>query len=138
NPNGALRGQLDGLTAVALTGVNCQTVCFRSPSFFASLLAVNPFNIPRGLIIIPGDNFNTPVFTTAPFKPLLILFFLKPLNTLGIPANPFDRFSRVFIATQLSLLPGTGFAKGSETAILNSTLACQGVNISPVVLSNGA
>ena len=140
NPGGAMRGQLDSIAAVPLTGITCHTVCFRSPTFFAAQLALNPINnIPVGLIFIPGDNANGPVLTTAPFKPFLILYMLKPLNSLAIPFNnPFLRLRRVFIALQLSLLPGNGFTKGPENAILNSTLACHGITINPIVLSNGA
>jgi len=140
NASGAIRGQLSTLTVAALTGITCQTICFQSPSYWAAQLAGNPFifqNLPFGVIIIPGDNFFGPVLTNMPFKPFLLLYMLKPLGTLAVPTNPFLRLRRVFIAFQLSFLSGR-FNKGAEPAILNSTLACHGITITPIVLSNGA
>src|SRR5207248_3902179 len=126
NTTGALSGPVGPLAVTALTGGGCQTICFRSPTFFSTF---GFGGCP--LIIIPGENGNAPVSACAPFKFLTIFFFLKPLNTLAIPTNPFDRFARAFIAFQLSLQPQFGFGKAAEAGVLNSNLACQGVTIAP-------
>ncbi len=120
---------------VAAQSGPCDVICFLSPAQWATRLVPNPFvNIPRGLIIIPGDNFNTPTSTIAPFKPFLILYILKPLGTLGVPTNPFLRLRRVFVAAELSLLSGR-FFKAEEPAIFNSALSCYGLTFSPFTLS---
>jgi len=121
---------------VAAQSGPCDVICFASPAQWAIRLVANPFNIPVGVIIIPGDNNNGGVLTTAPFKPFLILYILKPLNTLAVPTNPFLRLRRVFVAAQLSLLSGR-FFKGEEPAIYNSALSCYGLTFAPFTLANG-
>lgn len=127
---------------VAAQSGPCDVVCFRSPAQWATHLVPNPiFNIPVGLIIIPGDQFNHPVLTTAPFKPFLILYILKPLGTLATPTNSFLRLRRDFVAAELSLLAGTGsfgfVAKAEEPAILNSALSCYGLTFTSFTLNTG-
>lgn len=124
---------------VAAQSGPCNTICFLSPAQWATRLAGNPFifrNLPVGVIIIPGDNANVPVLTSFPFKPFLLVYMLKPLNTLAVPTNPFLRLRRVFIAAQLSLLSGRYF-KAEEPAVFNSALSCYGLTFAPITLSNG-
>lgn len=120
---------------VAAQSGPCDVICFASPAQWATRLAFTPIvNIPVGLIIIPGDNFNQPTSTIAPFKPFLILYILKPLNNLAVPTNPFIRLRRVFVAAELSILSGR-FFKPEEPAVFNSVLSCYGLTFTSFTLS---
>jgi len=105
--------------------LKCDTICFRSPTYWSFYLN----SLPNGSILIGGINFNNPV-SIQRNKDLI-------RQTLQNNASAMQLLNQQFVTLQLSLAANGGTASPVVFNVFWSPLRCSGVNFTPVTLSNG-
>jgi hypothetical protein len=105
-------------------GFKCDTICFRSPQYY--LLNLN--RLPQAAVLIAGVNVNSPVSTSN-------LHAIKLALEGGRTAT--QVFNQQFVAAQLSLALTGGTASAPAVNAQWSPLHCYGLNMAPIMLTNG-
>ena len=105
--------------------IKCDTICFRSPSFY--LLRLN--YLPNGSILISGVNFNNPISIQRSKDQIRIALQGSGTGMLNL--------NREFVAMQISLAYAGGLGSPVVFNTYWSPLRCSGITFQPVTLSNG-
>jgi hypothetical protein len=105
-------------------GDACSAICFRSPIYFR----LNIGNLPHGVVVIGGMNFNRPISTTD-----------KRAISIALRGGftPLQKLNQEFVAAQLNVLNAGGEGSPRVVTAMEGKLKCYGMDFAPVTLSNG-
>ncbi len=136
NPGTGLLGQLTGgypsgfpCAAECPVDEGCKTICFRAAEYYYLVYCAHPADIPYGMVLIGGVNFNRPVAARS-MPPATALRMLRT-------QVPLQYLNREFVAAQLNLLNAGGEASHYVQEALKAPLSCYGLEFEPFQLSNG-